>query len=247
MLFDLIEMAAPPSHLLGTSLWHGTNTGARGLSILRDGIRHIDWIELGRSPRARQAPVPGRVYLSQRPYYAIIYALGGNMIGQRIRPEFFAKSGRYGYLFEIPGDQLTNVEPDEDSVGKAVSHCLSWGKQREEQAIRIGDSMEEPGFVPGLYADQDLRDTLRYMAHRHLTPKQLIDVRNGVYSQWAVAGKKLLRVLPDHIKVRIILLGAHVGHQGPVVPSAAWRIDKLRSEELAPDASNFFSIAERVR
>lgn len=56
--------------------------------------------------------------------YAIIYCLGGDMLGHE-PPEIKLKDP-YGYLFEIQNVDMSNLQPDEDSVGEAIYEEKFW-------------------------------------------------------------------------------------------------------------------------
>lgn len=97
-------------------LYHGTSSSKAAEEILASGIRPGDlegrknWL----------TPVPGRVYLTPSLKYAVIYALGGVMMGHDVPAEWFVKEGPSGYVFEVPAGDLQDAQPDEDSVGEAV-------------------------------------------------------------------------------------------------------------------------------
>lgn len=197
--------------------YHGTTREDFAKAIMQSGIKGRDT-----QGRAFAAPRAGFVYLPRKIVDALPYALGGVTMGTSTPQSFIGKDGRYGYVFVIEGEDLTDIEPDEDHVGKLV-YKLS----RKETL-----SPEEDRFL--VYA--------KY----HLTPQQYQRIRDGEWMYWASGGKRLLKRMPGWM-VRFALDRVDVvANRGVVMPSEAWRIDKKRSKELVPDGSNFFEVAEKV-
>jgi len=114
------EMAAPLEKHLAGVYYHGTSKAAQGESIFKSGIQPPD---LTFKPKTHLTPVPGKVYITPELRYAVIYCLGGDMAGHNI-PETWDK---VGYLFEIPGSALHDIQPDEDSIGELLySKSTPW-------------------------------------------------------------------------------------------------------------------------
>jgi len=80
----------------------------------------------------------------------------------------------------------------------------------------------------------------------NMTEKQKRDAAFGEYSAWASGGKRVLRTMPDWMKLKLIEWGSHVAHHGPIIPIEAWRIDKKKCCGIDQDASNIFDIAEKI-
>jgi len=106
------------SQLCETSrvLYHGTSQPGAFHKIIQNGL-------IGRAAQERYslAPIKGRVYMTPQLRTAIVYAIGGDMLGSKL-PEHMVKPGeRYGYVFEIDSTDLTDdIMPDEDIVGQAL-------------------------------------------------------------------------------------------------------------------------------
>ncbi|GAG83237.1 unnamed protein product, partial [marine sediment metagenome] len=106
-----------PQDIRDTRFFHATPIEDHANSIIDDG-RVIP----GKSRSQGQlAPVSGRVYATSDPEYALIYALGADMSGSDLPDWMIEKDGRYGYIFEVDPDSLDDIQPDEDSIGRAIS------------------------------------------------------------------------------------------------------------------------------
>lgn len=217
----LLEMAAPRDSDRAKTYYHGTPSEKAGQSILKSGIEPGDIVmpeKFKGSKKPNLEPVKGKVYVTPDLRYAQIYAIGGDMAGSNWKP----KNQEYGYLFAIDGQDLQDIQPDEDSIGEMIMYAYRGDKNREELQWLVRLAMDK--LTAGQW-------------------KRLIDAE---YTMWAHVGKKLLPLLTDEQKLQLIELGAHVAHTGKLIPKAAYRIDLNRIKELKRDASNFFEIAEKV-
>jgi len=102
--------------------YHGTPSEKAGKSILRSGIEPPD-LSTRKGPLR---PVGGKVYLTDKLSYGVIYALGGAVAGHEY-PERHWQGSEWGYLFVVPGKALKEVQPDEDSVGEMISNSTGPG------------------------------------------------------------------------------------------------------------------------
>lgn len=222
------EMAMPRLKDIAKIYYHGTDNDKFAKSILSKGIQPPD-LSIGK--KSMLTPVEGKVYITPNLEYALIYAIGGNMIGSEL-PEFFYKRGKYAWLFAIDGKELKDIQPDEDSVGEMIYYLMTGSELAGETFNK--KEWKRPNWLLSL-------------ARRKLTHRQLSKVADGEYSYWALAGKKLLKIMSDKQKLELIDSGAHIAHTGPIKPKEAWRMPKEKNEALNKDGSNFFQIAERVK
>jgi len=112
------EMAMPRELDLKKTYYHGTSKDKFGEGILKKGINPPD---LTTKKKNNLTPVEGMVYITPNLEYALIYALGANMIGSKSLPDFMTKKGEENmYLFVIDGKQLKDIQPDEDSIGEMI-------------------------------------------------------------------------------------------------------------------------------
>ena len=200
--------------------WHGTPHETQALNILKCGI-------CPRKEAGRHwfAPVPGRVYLSQDPAYAAIYTIGGDIAAiDELPPKWLEKHGRYGYLFCVDRESITNrdVQPDEDFVGNML-YDLKHHAERTQDFQWLYD-----------------------LARNNIAPNRLRKAEDGEAIYHASVGKQLLSLMRPWQKQALISAGASVAVKGMVYPSAVWKFDKTLTPRLARDYSNFFELAEQV-
>ena len=103
------------------TFYHGTSSEQAAKGISQTGIK--GQVIQGKK---QMSPVAGRVYLSHDIAYSLIYAIGANMAGSEM-PEQFIGESRYGYVFVVPGTELSDIQPDEDEIGELISDkALPW-------------------------------------------------------------------------------------------------------------------------
>lgn len=137
-----------PDDIRRMTFYHGTRSEIEAQSILAHGQILPGATEQG---RAKLAPVVGMAYATSDIEEAVIYALGAEMAGHEMPPKWIGDDGRYGYIFEIDMDSLDDLQPDEDSIGNAVSegryewlnrmarHVLTENQQRRVQDGFLAD------------------------------------------------------------------------------------------------------------
>jgi hypothetical protein len=241
---EIFEMAAPNAAIKSRIFYHGTSKETNAQEIIKNGLQPGN---ISGVARGHLTPVSGRTYLTDHIQYAQIYAIGGDIAGVELSDwvkRMIEKDGRYGYVFAIPGADIENdVQPDEDSVGQAVHHAYDIIEKDARGARFYTDALyvnlrKDPSFCKQL---------LSYAkASTGMTQGQFRSAIDGMISGQAAGGKRMLKNMPDWMKLKLIELGAHTAHQGGIIPREAWRIDKMKIPELHKDGSNFFNIAERI-
>lgn len=206
-----LEMAATRTIDKDKTYYHGFGLKGNLESIIKDGLKAPE-LKPGRGNAL--TPVRGKVYITPELKYAIIYCIGGDMLGIKLRDSEIEKTPK-GYLCIISGKKLLDIQPDEDSIGEMIY------KKKPEWLLK--------------------------MAQNNLTPNQYKNVMNGEYDAWAVAGKKLVKIMSDNQKYELIDNGAHVAHEGNILPDEIWEFDKTLNEQLKSDGSNFFELAKRIK
>lgn len=233
-----MEMAAPREQDRLKVYYHGTDL-ANAEKIMRDGIdpeaTNLKYNE--RKPWLR--PQQEHVYLTTDLKYAIIYALGGDYLGHE--PPGGSFSGK-GVVFEISGDSLSDISPDEDKIGEILHLALSTKPEDIEKYYYPGRS--------SLFASPEIQ-SLKNTAARVLTPLQYRNMakewgKGSDVNYQANVGKKLSPHLPDHVKHFLIDLGSHVAHKGKIIPRRAWVIDRSESANLGKNGENFFKYAKQL-
>jgi hypothetical protein len=218
-----IIKAAVPTPDLNTKTWyHGTTKADFARDIYLNGLKppEID------HPKRHMAPIPGRVYLTHDLSYAMIYALGANMVGDKLINTYWTDQlskpgGRYGYVFSVRGDDLKDIYPDEDSIGELVTQLLR-------------DKTLEPHW-------------LRSLAQQRCTDLQLESLRQGDSMTQARVGKKLLKFMSLDLVIGLIRRGTHISHVGNVPISKCWRYDRFDNVKYRKDGSNFIDLAFEVK
>jgi hypothetical protein len=232
--------------------YHGTPSERAGKSILRFGIEPPDLTMRGDAFR----PVMGRVYLTPHLSWGMLYALGGEIAAtfmeNRVRdtyPKSMWEGSEWGYLFVVPGKVLTKVHPDEDSVGAMLADGTA-PKWLDALARKVLTDMH-PEVRPDAPETHFIPDFLERSEWEELAQQNLYDlsVEPGFFQlqAQAVAGKVLLNAMTPTQEFDLLTRGAHVAHDGTVVPTECWRIRKMDASLLKRDGSNFFQVAERVR
>ncbi len=241
---DLFEMALPTQAIKSLKYYHGTANELSAKKIMKDGIQPPDLVVYGKKQNGHLTPVAGKVYITSDIAYAAIYAAGASVLGKFPRKykgnekrfsmiisddpksRFY---GRYGYVFVIDGEQLKDIQPDEDYVGEFLDRVLS--------GLQKNDSLEM----------QVMGNQLLYMAKQYLSDSTLKRVKDGEYAYYAKAGKVLLKRMPDRMKQQMVEMGFHCAHTGPLFPNEIWKLDKTKVGWIKEDGSNFFEIAKRIR
>lgn len=239
---DLNEMALPSNVTRTKKFYHGTSNENAGKAILRDGIKPPQ-IEVKRGPN--MIPVPGKVYLTEHISYAIMYVIGGDMAGHQIPDSFIARNGRYGYLFEVSGSDLLDIQPDEDSIGQLYNTLDSIRSNGVEYALKHV-SQSDKVLALNVWNDRPFANAFMSFFERTATDAQIKRVKQGEYQYFAASGKRVVSKMSDMMKQKLVDYGAHVAHEGVIYPNRSWRFDKLRTSELDRDGRNFFELAERI-
>lgn len=238
----------PPS-LLTAPFFHGTHSDAAAAGILHDGLR--PWSDVAPEKYMRRGiryaePQVGRVYLSPYIDYALIYALGGCLAGIDQATTSRPVTG-YGYVFAVYGRDLGDVQPDEDSVGEALRAATQpephWWPRSKAHAHHARQTFE---FSADVRADPVASGWLRSAVARLITPKQRAGLVGGEHRMLITAGKRALKKMPLDIRLRLMTHGASLASAGPVMPRAAWRVDRSQCGLYEPDGSNFFQVATRI-
>ena len=210
--YNSLNESVPSQHHKEKMYYHGTTSRESYEKILTEGIIPIS----DETRKGFMKPVDGKVYLTPDMPYGAIYALGGCFVGHEISDRGI-KEDRYGYLFEVPGSELNDIQPDEEEVGNILS-----GYSRR-------------GACP---------PWLENLAKYNLGDYTYKKVKNGDYPWVPKAGKKLVKLMNDAQKIALIDMGVHIANHGKVMPSGVYLIDKTRTKELKEDCSNILDISE---
>jgi len=238
----IVHEAIPSSTLRATDYYHGCPNSGVAEDIIEHGI------EPGQiTTKSQMTPVANKVYLTPSIAYAQIYAMGANMAGHKLwkKPE-----EKFGWLFVVSGQSLTNLQPDEDEVGE-LFHDILWAKG-------LGRGKPRPPYEPSEHApwkhqalarlkhNPALADQIYSFVRRHTSHDQLKRLADGEYAFYASVGKKAVAAMPEELKLQILELGVHAAHEGRVHPIEAWKLDLFDTDRLTKDGSTFFKVARQI-
>lgn len=204
---SILYKAVAPELLSHPVLFHGTSKETAIPLIFAEGLKGAEIQSKG-----KMAPVKGGVYLSPSFEYAAIYAIGGVFFGSKTPPQN-SKENPFGYVFTVAKKDLTDVSPDEDSVGELLFKLLQ--KPRPD----LGE----------------INNWFVSLAGRVLTDKQFKDVKKGLYSAWAQSGKKLLKNMSEKQKELILNSGGHLFNSGNTPVIGAYVLRRDHTEVLTGD------------
>jgi len=224
-LENILEMAKPRDADLSKIYYHGTSTDKSAEGILKNGISVPDLT----LRRGLLRPMEGKVYITPNIKYAYIYGLGANMIGHDY-PKKIKVGEENIWIFSIDGNQLNDIEPDEDSVGEILYDVLN-------DKIEIGwlKDLAYYELDDEVYDDEEIDMSL------------LDAVKFGEYGAWAVAGKLLNAEMSDMQKLDLIDMGTHIAHHGNLQIKNAFKLHKSKNKLIKTNASNFFDYAEKIK
>jgi len=122
-LKELFEMAQPRKADLEKDYYHGFSKESNLKGILEHGLQAPDLS----NRKGYLRPVEGKVYITPHLEYGIIYCIGGDMAGHEMSKNTLKEDGKYGFLTVMDGQQLADLQPDEDSIGEMIHHKkFSW-------------------------------------------------------------------------------------------------------------------------
>lgn len=246
--YKLFEMAAMPAGMPQV-YYHGTSSQDAGEKILEEGFLKPGNTDVKRGQKL--TPMMNYVYCTPDIYTACIYTIGGVFMGSEYKfstnvGNRLGHNSQFGYCFEIDVEDLKDVKPDEDFVGELI-----WFLHEDGKADYMAKG--ESSFMwrrAKKWRDENPHDAQRYLdfARRNLTELQFKKaIRYDDYADFAVAGKKLNKVMDNATAQQVMSLGCPVANLGQVKISEAWKLDKARTKDIKKDASNFFEIAEKVK
>lgn len=214
----LEEMAMPRAQDIEKTYYHGTWQDRYAKRIMKEGIQPPD-LSIGK--KNMFTPVKGKVYITPNIEYALIYALGANMIGSdSIMPGWKMEGAKYMWIFVIAGTELLDIEPDEDAVGEMVyNQTPSWlvslakSKLTSNQYQKVMDGEYKYWAATGKKLNKIMSDKQKL---------ELIGIAGGGM-QGAIA------------------------HAGALKPKETWKMLKTDNYKLKTNGSNFFKIAKKVK
>lgn len=199
------------------------------------------------------SPYRGRVYITRRLDYALIYAIGGDYSGSTWNDAGYKDLlNPMGGILEIEVKNERLLWPDEDVVGKTIS--LGYGQEKFDPD-RYG------GWRYGGWADDPFEEADEEL-YKILKPQLTLEMVNYLddedvsmfdhFETWIVMGKMMIEHLrkndPEMLN-RIALKSEHVSTPPDnIMVKRAWKIDNVKYLHLLhKDAENLFEYARPVR
>lgn len=224
-----------PQHYREHVFYHGTADAKVAKQILQAGE-----LRPGDVRDSPMSPVAGRVYMTPDLEYVLSYVLGAH---QSCSADVLCKrSGRYGYLFVVAGQDLTDVLIDEDMVGEAICSQQPRWLKREFEALIDNYPRAYENMIGLLMQDRDTDDPMEEYYF-------MDELMSCAFPEVPTAGKFFLEHADDDKILELIgeLEGAAISNKGPVRFRECWRFDKRQTPQLKLDGSNFFELAKQVQ
>ena len=237
---SMMEGVTLSSSGLPPKFFHGTLGTDNAKKIMQQGVQ----AQRVMNPKTHLSPIQGRVYAAQNLSVAMMYAMGGAVAGHKLPEKSIDPEDPYGYLFVIDKEEfLEDVQPDEDNVGETWMYAdmVQRGKVDSLKTYYFKDPLAQ-----AVESDEYFMSSVWYLGRQVAHPKTLRHVQGGEYIWFAKLGKMMLRKMSAELMEKFIAAGSNVSIKGPLEPTEVWRLDRRRTEELKPDGSNFFQVAERI-
>jgi len=217
-------------------IYHGTSIEKRAQSILKQGS-----LIPGTKGPSNMQPMQGRTYFTTDLRYAMIYALGANMIGDDIgdASKWLLDDGEYGYVFVGDNNKIKNHLPDEDVVGELTYKLIKNDETHEFNSEEV-DTIKELVDDAFMHIESDEEDDDAYY-----TPYDKF--LNAEYEYFAAVGKEILQNAPPRIIIKYRRLASHFSHKGEIPILSVYRFKKIDSVKLKKDGSNFFQFATKIK
>ncbi len=146
----------------------------------------------------------------------------------------------YATIYALGGDFMGHAPPPRDLEKDIFGYVF------EIPASQLGTVQPDEDSIGEMIHEKKAPPWLKRMFTNEVSQSWQKKLMWGDYVMFARVGKMMLRRMNDAQKIEIITLGAHVANFGTLHPTKCWRIDKRRSKEINPDASNFFEVAEDI-
>lgn len=225
--------------------YHGCSKTELGEKILQDGFLKPGNENISRGTKL--TPELGKTYATPNLKEAVIYTIGGVLMG--FNDKRIKESNKYGYLFEIDKNSFTDVNPDEDYLGKII-----WIINKEQKNFKNYDFSDEQNIDYDFVYDSlfKWKNHERYdflnICKSILTPLQYKKcVQYDDYGDLAVAGKKLNKFIDHRWKEKIIKLGTPVANDGILIFKSVWKFNKENDNKLEKNGSNIFELSEKIK
>ena len=212
-------------HIVAMDAYYHGGSGASVRQMAKDGYVMAP-LETG---KAHQSPLAGRAYLTKDLGYALIYALGADMVGyQGADANYGSGDAEGGIVLVAPNEDA--LIPDEDWLGEQLTSGY------------MGDS--NPTYEK-LQHQQALAPVFNNLKKHNPRDSRLYEM-----AYQSMLGKMAIRILmkydPTYLK-ELAKESHSMSHEGNLKVLQAWVFDKVRDNpKLKKDGSNFFQIAQEI-
>jgi hypothetical protein len=204
--------------------YHG-GSGASIRQMAKDGYVMAP-VETG---KGYQSPLAGRSYLTKDLGYALIYALGGDMVGQDATGYY--RSGDEGGIVLVAPNEDTLI-PDEDWLGQKLCDGYEAMSRNKPSNDPIFEQMTQIPLLGPVFDKMVKARDLWDMAYQSMIGKMAI--------------RLLMKSYPEYLK-RLAKESHTLSHEGNLKVLKAWVFNKEKDNpKLKKDGSNFFEIAQEI-
>lgn len=220
---QILEITAIPDVYKNRMFYYGVESVRDALKIWRQG-----YIPFPKPKKGKGSNIPGRAYITGSLLKAARFA--NTIFGSVWNRNRISSIGKYGYIFIIGRENLVDIYPHEEVVGRFIQkvYDLQYGHKGE---VDLSD--EAMNFLTHSWDVLDRND-------------QIAVIRDEVESAPEI-GKKLLKSLPDSMILWILgHEGIDLSNEGDISFRTLFRVDRSKLNMIQEDGSNFFDIAERV-
>lgn len=223
---NYLSESPPPTEEHKNTVWyHGT----RNAQVINDMILKPGNLHDEKSLKSF-TPQYNRTYLTKDIEYALTYAYGGNF--KHNSPETFLKGFKEKntkpYVCVVYGNQLKDIEPDEDIIATFVQRIF----YREEKRKDLTD------------IENRIAHYIQWNTNRSTLLKAIDD-----YGWGTKVGKTLLKKMPTDLKYDLIKWGNHIAEHGEVTIDEVWEMTMNVEEikQLQSDPFSFKKYGKRIR
>lgn len=219
-----------------TTYYHGTQDESAAKAILDSGTL-IPGDHTGKEPN-NLTPIVNRTYITSNLGYAMIYAVGGDIIGNSAAANLEGN----GYIFKIHKANIKNRIPDEDVVGELARDIVAdmddHGFQDDE--IRELKSIVDDAFEYDIeLSPEDEEDSPDFSAYDRFISHE--------YEFFAAVGKIILAKGSKRLIASFRRISQHHSGEGEMAVDAAWVFKKSDGALMQKNGSDFFDYATQIR
>lgn len=238
----LQEKAKPNEDISNKVYYHGTHKLENGVNILLNGFDVNKTREKYQDKISNFEPLKDKIYLTTDLRLAAIYAIGGIFFGYNYRP--LKDDSEYGVIVQVNGNQLIDVDPDEDEVGALVS-LLRFDDLLTNKGWRRYYTNYDWEFIDNSPEILNVAKNL----NKFLSVKEYLEFKKNYeeVEYQAKYGKKLIENMDDDEKLAFIRASKNLAHGGHLKPVKGWKLKKSNVKFIKDDISNIKDYLEELK